>query len=571
MNKYIKYFYIPIYVLILFAVAHYADAVENIPIFRSDISVHTDGSFDVHESITYDFDSNPRHGIFRTIPLLHPQKASVWYKKRHIDIDVQSVSLDAMEVPYTVNKSDKEVKIKIGDPNKTIDGKHVYNITYKVNGGLVYTKTSHPDLYWNVTGSKWQSGIQKVIATVHTPDGALRAERSCYEGYKGEVLPCDEIITNNQEVTFIATGLKKGQEMTIAQSLNGNVIAYNTIERIPPYLIFTPLFLVILGFISYKIYCVKTKNNPHKSIIPQYEPYPHALPMYSGVLLDGKLNEKDITAGLIYLAQQGFIKIKQIKNETFLGFSNTDYEITLLRSFEELPSEFHKEILSLLFTEKRIGERVKLSKLKNNLSKSRENSEIIVSLEKAINNDLLENGFFEKLQVWKGKHLLLLTVFPVVIVFILNKLFGSVGIILTIFIFILTIIFAASLKKRRTLKGYKARNHLNGFKEFLTVTDKDRFSFHNAPDRNPETFMKYLPYAIAFGVEQKWAKVFEDIPLENPQWFESDLTTNFSAVSLVKDLGSFSSSVSTSSGASSASSGAGSAGGGAGGGGGGSW
>ena len=109
-----------------------------------------------------------------------------------------------------------------------------------------------------------------------------------------------------------------------------------------------------------------------------------------------------------------------------------------------------------------------------------------------------------------------------------------------------------------------------GFKDFLSTTEKERYKFHNAPARNTQQFMEYLPYAIAFGVEKEWAEVFKDIPLDQPSWYSSQNNSTFNAVAFTHNLSAFSTSVSSSSG-SSGSSGAGSAGGGGGGGGGGSW
>jgi uncharacterized membrane protein len=111
-------------------------------------------------------------------------------------------------------------------------------------------------------------------------------------------------------------------------------------------------------------------------------------------------------------------------------------------------------------------------------------------------------------------------------------------------------------------------NHLKGFKEFMSVTDKERFDFHNAPEKSPEQFMAFLPYAIALGVEKKWTKLFDDIQMEPPSWYSSVGTaTVFNAAVFSSELGAFTGAFSTSSG----SSGGGSAGGGSGGGGGGSW
>jgi uncharacterized membrane protein len=138
-------------------------------------------------------------------------------------------------------------------------------------------------------------------------------------------------------------------------------------------------------------------------------------------------------------------------------------------------------------------------------------------------------------------------------------------------VFALTIVLGFILLiPRKTASWFEAKNHTEGFKLFLSVTDKERFDFHNAPEKSPELFMQYLPYAVALGVEEKWAKVFEGITIPQPDWYDGGNIAAFSAASLTNDLGAFSTALSTNSGVS-GSSGGGSSGGGGGGGGGGSW
>ena len=66
------------------------------------------------------------------------------------------------------------------------------------------------------------------------------------------------------------------------------------------------------------------------------------------------------------------------------------------------------------------------------------------------------------------------------------------------------------LLERPTLKGRGVLDHIDGFQEFLTATDGDRLDRMMPVDRTPELFEKYLPHAIALGVENRWAKQFED-------------------------------------------------------------
>jgi uncharacterized membrane protein YgcG len=293
--------------------------------------------------------------------------------------------------------------------------------------------------------------------------------------------------------------------------------------------------------------------------------------MYAGMLIDGTLHARDITAGIVYLAEQGFLKIKKT-DKKFLFLSFDDYEVTLEKSGAEVPGAFLPHVLALFFGPSlRVGEVVRLSDLKKNLPKQMLNQKLLHTLRKELSADVHREGFFEYTFSFSTPRVLVAGAAIAVVAFgvaiaVLNAAF---------LLFVLVplgglAVLSAIVWTRRTAKGYEAQNHLQGFKEFLSVTDKERFTFHNAPDKNPELFLAYLPYAIAFGVEKEWAAVFQDITIPNPSWYDGGSAGAFSAAAFTSDMGAFSSSLSSSSG-SSASSGGGSAGGGAGGGGGGSW
>jgi uncharacterized membrane protein len=55
-----------------------------------------------------------------------------------------------------------------------------------------------------------------------------------------------------------------------------------------------------------------------------------------------------------------------------------------------------------------------------------------------------------------------------------------------------------------------------GFKTYLEVAEK-----HRLQNLTPELFEKYLPYAMIFGVEKKWAKAFDALHLPPPSWYGS--------------------------------------------------
>ncbi len=309
------------------------------------------------------------------------------------------------------------------------------------------------------------------------------------------------------------------------------------------------------------------------SVIAQYEPYENLEPMYTGVLFDGRVDAHDITAGIVQLAEQGFFKIKHIGRKVFFFIETDDYEITSLRTFGELKSEFQKTLFTLLFSEDAApGTKVVLSELVKDMAKQTANYKLLTALKAAAEADLIKHGYFE--YKWKqlvkiGLYLLVGLLAAVGLMFLLGASL-VVPLIVSAVVLLVSVISLAIVYRRRTKKGYQALDHLKGFKEFLSVTDKDRFKFHNAPQKSPEQFMAYLPYAIAFGVEKEWAEAFKDITIPAPGWYEGNGHA-FNAVYLSQSLGTFGTSVSNATGASTASSGGGSSGGGAGGGGGGSW
>jgi uncharacterized membrane protein len=55
-----------------------------------------------------------------------------------------------------------------------------------------------------------------------------------------------------------------------------------------------------------------------------------------------------------------------------------------------------------------------------------------------------------------------------------------------------------------------------GFEEFLSRVDADRLQ---RVAKTPELFERFLPYAMAYGVEKQWSEAFEDICKQPPEWY----------------------------------------------------
>lgn len=548
-------------------VAH-AKTGERISSFQSDIEVQQNGDFWVTERITYEF-PEPKHGIDRCIPTLHAEQPPSLIRERYIEVVFETVMMDDTRVAYEQEWKGKDTCVRIGDPQATIEGTHTYTIHYVVGGALSYLEFGGAELYWNVTGHEWEVPIDGVLVTVRgSIDGLLLRERACYRGKTGEEASC-EIRTDEAGIpTFTARNLAPGEGVTIAQALNRSQIPVDVRERYSMAWKIIAFAVVLLFGFGVGLYRYKTKEDTDAPIVAQYEPYPQVKPMYAGYLFDKRLDPRDITAGIVFLAEQGFIRITKTEKKVLFFFEVDDFALTLLKPMNDARDMFESQLLRLVFgDEAQADTTITLSELHTNLSVQARNRAIVRELTEALRKDMKAKGFYTGFsfasmggRVWAGSALCM----SLVAISISRDVFIATAVFMLV-------IFVALIDGRRTKKGYEALDHLKGFKDFLRVTESQRYIFHNAPERNAEHFMEYLPYAIAFGVEKEWAKTFEGITIPNPNWYEGGSSMGtFNAGALTQSLGGFSTAFASSSGTG-ASSGGGHAGGGSGGGGGGSW
>jgi uncharacterized membrane protein len=148
---------------------------------------------------------------------------------------------------------------------------------------------------------------------------------------------------------------------------------------------------------------------------------------------------------------------------------------------------------------------------------------------------------------------------------------------------VVVIVIFAILMKQPTGLGRKVLDELEGFREYLEIAEKDELNLRNPPEKTPALFERFLPFALALGVEQQWAERFARIFANlrgpdgtpyHPAWYQGSWSGFHSASAtstLASDLGGAISSSMSAPGSSSGGGGGGSSGGGGGGGGGGGW
>jgi hypothetical protein len=85
----------------------------------------------------------------------------------------------------------------------------------------------------------------------------------------------------------------------------------------------------------------------------------------------------------------------------------------------------------------------------------------------------------------------------------------------------------------RTRNGAYTFSKVLGFREFLGRVEKDHIE---RLEKTPELFEKYLPYAMALAVENRWAQAFADIAVTPPQWYQGKRRDGFLPMNLSNDL-----------------------------------
>ncbi len=540
---------------------------EKIQQFIAEINILPNSDVAITEKITYDFGNNQKHGIYRFIPIKYKDKKGV---RSSIKIKNIKVTLDQKQVPYKISKNNKNITIKIGDKNKLISGKHTYQISYLVSRVINFFP-EQDEFYWNVTGDKWNVDIQKTKVNIKAPK--IKKVKS-FVGIYGSKQECQLTNQTSQQAEFDCPKMKAGEGVTIAIAVNKGILKEPSISQkigyflADNYIIFLPIVVFILMFIQW---WKKGRDPKGRGVIVPYYDVPDDLSVGEvSFLINEKLPNNDLSAMIIQLAIKGYLKIKQTqKGKLFRKSKYVFYKLDSNKQQKPLTSE-EKILLDKLFS---LGSNNQVSsgQLAYNFYK------YIPEIKKEIVKSVLKKQYFSEDPTKVFKFWFKISGLIAFISYFAIMFFGFLTFYSLLVSSIIVFLFAFFMPKY-TQKGIETKEKLDGFKLYLKTAEKDRIKFHNAPEKNPEIFEKFLPYAMVFGVEKEWAQQFEDIYNQATDWYEGVGNKAFSSVALVNNLNSFSSmanstlSVSPSS-ASSGGSGfsGGGSGGGFGGGGGGSW
>ncbi|MFA5100842.1 MAG: DUF2207 domain-containing protein [Candidatus Omnitrophota bacterium] len=616
---------------------------EKILSFQSDILLDPDGSMTVTESITVCAGSKKiKHGIYRDFPTRYQDHSRNVF---NVEFQVQRVLRDGKVEPYHMKDMRNGKRVYIGSQDAFVSpGVHVYALTYKTDRQTGFFK-DFDELYWNATGNGWDFVIEKARAVISLP-ASLKGKVISYEAYSGSTgarqRDYSSSIDESGNIVFTSTKpIFPGQGLTVAVTWPKGYIARPPLKT-RVYYFARDNAIVVIGLLGlaivvayYLFVWYRFGKDPVKgTIIPLYKPPGNLTPQAMRYIAKMGYDSKVFGCAVIDMAVKGYLSIHD--NNSVITLRRAGGDPSAL-SADEL--EIGRKLLSsseiVLQNTRHDTVSASIGALKLHLKRNYEKTYFFTNIKFFIPGAVLSvlilmagvyiqagpdlpvavfmsawltgwsvGVFFLMTMVaaaWKGYlqsagrssallgQAVFISIFAVP--FIAGELVGlgvllsSSGIaalpILMLFVFVNMIFY--HLLKAPTLAGRRVMDKIEGFKMYLGVAEKDRLNTLYGPERTPELFEQYLPYALAFDVEQAWAEKFaavlqaartEGAPYR-PAWYSGTAWSSFGVAGFASSVGgSVSQAISSAShapGSSSGSGGGGSSGGGGGGGGGGGW
>jgi uncharacterized protein (TIGR04222 family) len=528
--------------LVLFAGPAWAQSTQEvIHDYTVEIQILSDGHLKITETIDYDFGSTRHHGIFRTIPTRFPYDE---VNDRIYPIDDVSAQSDAPD-DVDVSEEGSFTKIRVGDPDVEISGRHTYTLTYRVEGAL-NAFPDHDELYWNAIGDEWQAPIERARVTVTAPGSIQRV--TCFQGYQGSTEPCARSEARGETATFspgrpldpfegmtVVVATPKGGVAEPVPVLDERWSAERAFSLNAGTATAVAVLLAVLGgtlfrlwsregrdrrFLGSPIDQVMGTTSGEAEMVPlgegdfeapvEFAPPENVRPGQIGTLLDERANVIDVTATIVDLAGRGFLLIQEIPRHGL--FSKADWNLIRLEKDETELLSYETKLLDALF---RDGNEVKVSELKTTFA------ERLHAVEQSLYEDAMREKWFRARPDhvrtrWAGRGVLL-TVLGGGLTFVLARWthWGLVGI--PVILGGVALALMARWMPARTAKGTAMLRRIRGFRRVIATAETHMSRW--AEEEN--VFTRYLPYAIVFGLTKKWAKAFEDLGLapDTSSWY----------------------------------------------------
>ncbi len=399
-----------------------------------------------------------------------------------------------------------------------VDTTKTVTIAYRVRRGI-FTVDDHPELYWNVTGNEWDTPIREAEAVVVSPTPLDAVRSIAYTGLAGGA---GAEYTEERAANFLTVRtsrpLRPREGLTIAVAWppgsigrpgRAEALAWLVEDNWPLGLPLITLVLVLLAWWRYG-----RDPTTNRSIKPEYAPPEDLAPAEAGTLLDERAHPRDVIATMVDLAVRGYLRIEQVTRAD----GEPDFLFRRLRPVMGDPAvrPFELFVLARLFDSDWTLNMRLLSEAR------RDYDNVFPPIRDAIYHTMVRDRLFpvspDKVRrLWLGLGLAILVAAGALFVRPTGSfpwLGGSLALGLALSGLVIAVF--APLMPRRTWRGAQALVRVRGFQEFLERAEKDRLE--RLP---PDTLHRWLPWAMALGVTERWIFNWDGLVVDKPSWFES--------------------------------------------------
>lgn len=615
--------------LLLLVAPAAAGAEERILRFLSNVEVQKDGALEVVETIDVRAEHDRiNHGIYRDFPTRYRSSSGL---QLHVGFSFHGATLDGAPVPATVETVGNGVRIKVGDADSYVPvGEHRYVLRYRTTRQIGHFK-DFDELYWNVTGNRWNFPIDHVEARIRLPAPVNFGQRAIYTGPEGATGSNAAVAEERPgEIAFETTSeLGPYEGLTVAAAFPKGVVADDhAASWIADY---GPPAIGLLGLLGlcafYYVAWQRAGRDPRAgTVVPIFSPPDELTPAGMRYVTKMNVDNRGFAAALVDMGVRGHVRLVE-EEGGWLARDKT--RIERLAAATPLPDEESSALSQLAEP----GESIVMEQ-KNHVQFASAKKMLDLVLKRQF-----ENRLFKRNYGWAAAGLLLFVAAlwlasAAVAAATYGAVLWQVGVVLGSLVVaaflwlafhdsavgkcLLTLVGMAALAiafglgmpiftqalnsgwwlplllpalalplvassfwwiSAPTTEGRAVLDRIAGFKQYLSIAESERLDrMTGAPQDTPELFEKYLPYAIALGVENRWADRFAGIlsaaAAQGQQgfaWYSGSSSPWSNPGSFADSVGSSLSSSLGSASTTPGSSGGGSSGGGGGGGGGGGW
>ena len=497
-----------------------------VPRLDQRVALAADGTAAVTLDLYFDFAQDTGRGPYLWLPLRQRVAGDpdVW---RAYDIDITSVtSTTGASTELAEEVEDGNLVVRVGSENRNDRlGVQHYVVQYTIRGLVEPGAASGLDEFnWNAVGLGWTVPIDAVRVEVTGPAASERTacfqgsafDRACEAGapaasvsYTAGPLGQGEgvqVVAGYPAGTFVGAEPRYekryhlGNLFPVTPQSTGLTAALTGLgvvallwqvrrHRDESYLGLTPGLRPVAGDAA------RIGPAPKGPVTVQFTPPKGVHPGELGTLMDGSADTIDVSATLVDLAVRGHLRITEAGKKTW-QFDRT-------RSADPV-TEPERHLLDALFS---TGPHIRTNDITAKIYQPMFPGTQL-ALDKRVAREL---GWFKRRPVITrslvyatGAGLIIGGIaLGALLAFTLGL--GIAG-LAPVVVGILVFVFAGRFT-RRTPDGTAVLSQARGFELYLRTAEADQIRFEEGVD----VFSRYLPYAMVFGVAERWAKVFQEL------------------------------------------------------------